>query len=360
LSNEHSSLRFLRPCILSADQLDHSGSPKPGYLKTVKEVFHETLSQPQITHIRDQVLINAQQRGFATDQLGLSLECYTLGVDQAQSDQDEQDDALRKLASVLKEQIPTIPEGEGDVDTIRAWFLDLANQPDIQAVTQVSLAVKQLAVIPPEIGGLVNLKKLDLRYNRISVIPPEIFALENLQLLALSYNNISEIPPAIGALVNLQGLFLDHNQIAEIQPAISVLVNLEHLALSQNQISVIPAEIGALVNLKCLWLNRNQISVIPDAISGLVNLEWLHLSGNQISVIPPAIFNLVDWDIFNYLDTSDSCVSAFAHLRLLDLRDNQISEISARMGDLVNGTEVIFIDHGVVIQDKPTKSCSLM
>ena len=72
---------------------------------------------------------------------------------------------------------------EDDVDKIKAWFVDPANQTAIQAVTQIDLEGKQLSVIPPEIERLVNLRELWLGNNQISVIPPEIGALVNLDFL---------------------------------------------------------------------------------------------------------------------------------------------------------------------------------
>ena len=133
--------------------------------------------------------------------------------------QNQNDDALRKLASKLKEQIPTMPEG--DVDIIRAWFLDLANQPAIQAVTRLDLSHNQISVIPPEIGALVNLRELNLRGNQIAVIPPELGALVNLRELYFSDNNISMLPPEIGSLVNLRQLDLINNQISVVPAEIA-------------------------------------------------------------------------------------------------------------------------------------------
>ena len=160
----HPSLFFLKDCLPPAMTLN-TDRLTPGYVSSVTKIFQRVLVPDQIHNIRQQVLTNAQQRVFLTNQLRLSLECYTLGAAQAQS---YQDNALRKLASVLKEQIPTMPQG--DVDTIRAWFVDLANQPAIQTVTELNLEDKQLAVLPPEIGALVNLQWFNLSYNQISVI----------------------------------------------------------------------------------------------------------------------------------------------------------------------------------------------
>ena len=157
--------------------------------------------------------------------------------------------------------------------------------------------------IPPELGGLVNLKRLNLRGNWLSgEIPPELGGLVNLKGLTLSGNQLSgEIPPELGNLVNLEGLTLSGNQLSgEIPPELGNLVNLEYLHLSRNQLSgKIPPELGNLVNLKRLNLSGNQLSgEIPPELGNLVNLEELHLPGNQLSgEIPPELGNLVklDW-----------------------------------------------------------------
>ena len=69
--------------------------------------------------------------------------------------------------------------------------------------------------IPPEIGNLTNLEKLDLRINQLTgSIPPEIGNLTNLTLLDLSENQLTgSIPPEIGNLTNLEYLLLHSNQL---------------------------------------------------------------------------------------------------------------------------------------------------
>ena len=177
--------------------------------------------------------------------------------------------------------------------------------------------------ILPELGGLVNLKGLDLSRNQLrGGIPPELGNLVNLEGLNLSGNQLSgEIPPELGGLVNLKRLTLSGNRLSgEIPPELGNLVNLEYLHLSRNQLSgKIPPELGNLVNLKRLILSGNRLSgEIPPELGNLVNLEELHLANNQLSgEIPPELGNLVN-------------------LEELHLANNQLSgEIPPELGGLV-------------------------
>ncbi|HNJ14326.1 MAG TPA: leucine-rich repeat domain-containing protein, partial [Anaerolineales bacterium] len=70
-----------------------------------------------------------------------------------------------------------------------------------------------LTSLPPEIGQLVNLKKLFLSSvhftnrptsrNQLTSLPPEIGRLTNLTKLDLSGNQLTSLPPEIGQLTNL-------------------------------------------------------------------------------------------------------------------------------------------------------------
>jgi len=80
--------------------------------------------------------------------------------------------------------------------------------------------------IPPEIGNLVNLKRLYLYDNQFTSLPPEIGNLVNLSELYLNGNQLTSLPPEIGNLENLWDLNLSGNQLASIPPEIGSLVNL--------------------------------------------------------------------------------------------------------------------------------------
>ena len=81
-------------------------------------------------------------------------------------------------------------------------------------VTELNLEENQLrGEMPPELGNLTSLRRLEIRDNQLSgEIPPELGYLTNLGTLYLLGNQLSgEIPPELGNL-NLIRLLLDHNQ----------------------------------------------------------------------------------------------------------------------------------------------------
>ena len=148
--------------------------------------------------------------------------------------------------------------------------------------------------IPPELGNLSNLGELRLGNNQLTgAIPPELGNLSNLGELWLANNRLTgTIPPELGNLDRLRELWLDNNQLTgAIPPELGNLANLESLLLSHNQLSgEIPPELGNL-NLKSLWLDNNQLTgAIPPE---LIYAGRVSLSGNQFSgCVSPALQQL--------------------------------------------------------------------
>jgi Leucine-rich repeat (LRR) protein len=60
----------------------------------------------------------------------------------------------------------------------------------------------------PEIGNLVNLEEIFLKWNRLLTVPPEIGKLMNLRKLDLKVNPLSYLPREICKLTNLEELGL--------------------------------------------------------------------------------------------------------------------------------------------------------
>ena len=157
--------------------------------------------------------------------------------------------------------------------------------------------------IPPEIGELTNLTRLDLSCNELTgEIPPEIGELTNLTKLNLSENHLTgEVLPEIGELSNLKILDLSNNELTgSIPQEIWSLKYLEVLCLSKNQlIGEIPPEIGNIPNLRVLELYHNNLTgSIPKEMGNLINMEYLRLNDNHLSgEIPSEICNLsVEWE----------------------------------------------------------------
>ena len=176
--------------------------------------------------------------------------------------------------------------------------------------------------IPPELGQLTNLERLDLTNNNLTGgIPPELGQLTKLQELNLSGNQLSgNIPAELGQLESVESLFLVHNNLTGGIPGeLRQLSNLRDLNLSTNQLSGnVPPEVGHLSNLRELNLSTNQLGgnippelgqlesveilyfidnnltgIIPPELGQLTNLRELNLSGNQLSGnVPPELGQL--------------------------------------------------------------------
>ena len=202
--------------------------------------------------------------------------------------------------------------------------------------------------IPSEIGQMTNLSNLDLGENRLSgPIPSEIGQMTNLSNLDLRGNDMSgPIPPELGQLTNLNNLTLAYSGLSGLIPSeIGQLTNLSHLNLSGNSMSgAIPPELGQLTNLIYLALAYSGLSgLIPSEIGQLTNLSRLNLRGNSMSgTIPPELGQLTNLNdlALAYNGLSGPIPSELGHLtnlRRLDLNGNSLSgSIPPELGRMSN------------------------
>ena len=203
----------------------------------------------------------------------------------------------------------------------------------------VRLRVKGLAgPLPPELGGLAKLKRLDLGANRLTgpippelgdladleelnlgtngltgPIPPELSNLASLRAVYFDRNNLTgPIPPEIGGLADLTRLYIYGNDLSgPIPPEIGSLVNLERLNLDRNNLTgPIPPELGDLTHLERLSLAHNRLTgPIPPELGGLANLTRLHLDNNDLSgPVPPELTRLTRLESLNFGDNLDLCI----------------------------------------------------
>ena len=202
--------------------------------------------------------------------------------------------------------------------------------------------------IPPELGGLSNLERLNLDRNELSgTIPPELGGLSSLQRLNLAWNHLSgAIPPELGGLSNLRWLNLSGNALSgAIPPELGDLADLRSLYLSGNALSgAIPPELGSLSHLGSLSLEWNALSgAIPAELGNLSNLGSLSLGGNDLAgAIPPELGDLSNLG-FLYLHGNDFSgpippeLGDLASLVRLWLHGNDLSgAIPPELGDLAN------------------------
>ena len=161
-------------------------------------------------------------------------------------------------------------------------------------------------MIPPELGRLGKLEYLDLSHNAWSglwgELPREFGNLAKLQVLNLADNQFEgPIPPELGALTALKRLDLSANRFRRSIPqALGQLSQLQILRLQSNELmGEIPVELAQLTNLTILDLSENGLKgEIPAELGQLTNLEELNLRGNRLmGCIPPALHRVPDDDL---------------------------------------------------------------
>ncbi len=204
--------------------------------------------------------------------------------------------------------------------------------------------------VPPELGNLANLTRLDLAHNFLSgpvptelgrltdlellhlgdndlsgPVPPELSELASLTWLSLSSNGLTgPIPPELGSLADLGSLYLGGNDlIGPIPPELGELTNLTRLSLSSNSLTgPIPTELARLTDLESLNLGYNDLSgPIPPEFGELAGLTWLSLSSNSLTgPIPPELARLAKLErlYFRYNDLTGLIPESFLALDALE------------------------------------------
>ncbi|XP_064550396.1 leucine-rich repeat-containing protein 40 isoform X3 [Drosophila montana] len=202
---------------------------------------------------------------------------------------------------------------------------------NLLTLTVLQLHDNALVALPPEIGKLEKLVRLNLSHNKLSELPIELFSLPELRHLNISHNefielnpdisnlhmlefldagnnNINSLPGGIGFLVRLTALLLGDNHIKELPPDIVYMRSLQKLDLMKNDLIALPEDMGLLRKLQCLYVQHNDIKELPG-FEGNEALNELHASNNFIERVP-----------------KDLCAN-LPHLKILDLRDNKITQL---------------------------------
>lgn len=192
--------------------------------------------------------------------------------------------------------------------------------------------------------------------NNISDLSP-LSGYDRLYMCDLSVNNISDISAL--PVENLDDLDLSTNSISDISH-IHNMESISYLDLAYNQITDISALEGChkLHNLK---LNNNNISDI-SAIRDCFRIHTLDISYNQVSDIS-AVATIDDLERFTArsnqitdISSLASCETLKSKASSLDLRDNQISDISGFNG--YTSLKHIYISNNNITDISPLAGCS--
>ncbi len=190
---------------------------------------------------------------------------------------------------------------------------------ELTALERLNLRRNSLrGAIPSSFSRLTELRELHLDGNYLSLeFPTEVIELTNLEVLSLDGTK-GPIPPEVGRLVNLKTLRLGPGSskatAGPIPPELGDLANLEHLHLGSSGLTgAIPPELGRLANLKTLGLEFNQLTgAIPPELGDLANLKTLSLASNQLTgSIPPELSGMRSLDFVLLLENQLSgCIPA--------------------------------------------------
>ena len=203
--------------------------------------------------------------------------------------------------------------------------------------------------VPPELGNLANLTRLDLAHNFLSgPVPTELGNLTDLESLHLGGNDLSgPVPPELGNLANLTRLDLGHNFLSGPVPTeLGHLADLEFLHLGYNDLSgPVPTELGHLADLEFLHLGYNDLSgPIPPELGHLTDLESLHLGGNDLSgPIPAELGELAN---LTWLSLSSNSLTGPVPPELGRLGD--LESLTLRYNDLTGPIPESFVELGAL------------
>lgn len=132
---------------------------------------------------------------------------------------------------------------------------------------------------------------------------------EHLFLTVIHINNnlLTELPPEIGSLIYLKRLNASHNRLTELPKEIGNLLSLIELNVSHNRLIELPKEIGLLHCLKYLYLSTNNLVSLPEETGNLLLVE-ITVDGN---LLYPPMSDIVYTTrrIMGYIKTHSDTVS---------------------------------------------------
>ncbi|XP_002014014.2 leucine-rich repeat-containing protein 40 isoform X4 [Drosophila persimilis] len=178
----------------------------------------------------------------------------------------------------------------------------------LEKLMRLNVSRNKLCDLPRELYSLPELRHLNISYNEFSELNPDISDLHMLEFLDAGHNSIKSLPGGIGFLVRLTALLLPYNHIKDLPPDLVNMRSLQRLDLMQNDLTCLPEDMGLLRKLQFLYIQHNDILELTD-FEGNETLTELHASNNYISNIPVRM-----------------CEN-LPHLKVLDLRDNKITQL---------------------------------
>nr|CAD7203459.1 unnamed protein product [Timema douglasi] len=177
---------------------------------------------------------------------------------------------------------------------------DVSDFPDryaMRSCRSLNIASKELGSVPISVfeeAREAEVTSVDLSKNCLSRMPDGLFCLsDKLTDLNLSCNSLTSVPKEIGKLWRLQYLALDRNMLTDLPRDLATMDKLRELVLSYNKFQDIPECVYDLQGLEILAIRGNQLAAISvPGLARLKRLAVLDLADNNISQVPPQLGNL--------------------------------------------------------------------
>nr|CAD7455508.1 unnamed protein product [Timema tahoe] len=185
---------------------------------------------------------------------------------------------------------PGSREGIGEVS-------DFPDRYTMRSCRSLNVASKELGSVPTSVfeeACEAEVTSVDLSKNCLSQMPDGLFRLsDKLTDLNLSCNSLTSVPKEIVKLWHLQYLALDRNMLTDLPQELATMDKLRELVLSYNKFQDIPECVYDLKGLEILAMRGNKLSTISVAgLARLKRLAVLDLADNNISQVPPQLGNL--------------------------------------------------------------------
>ncbi|KAF4144927.1 Leucine rich repeat [Phytophthora infestans] len=165
------------------------------------------------------------------------------------------------------------------------WEIVLPSASDTSTALQFvnHCTEENYATIPPALDrwdGVDHLQLLVLSGNELLDLPPSIGKLKRLKRLEAENNKLLTLPDVLQGLEALETLKLGMNGLATLPPSFSKLVNLTDVDIKLNRLRDLPERLGDLQQLRVLDASSNVLETLPRSFLALKRIVTLRLSGN--------------------------------------------------------------------------------
>ncbi|XP_057674214.1 erbin isoform X2 [Corythoichthys intestinalis] len=229
--------------------------------------------------------------------------------------------------------------------TLQELFLD-ANQIEelpkqlfnCQLLQRLSMPDNDVAVLPPGVANLINLRELDVSKNSIQEFPENIKNCKVLTVVEASVNPISKLPDGFTQLMSLTQLYLNDAFLEFLPASFGRLTKLQILELRENQLKMLPKSVQKLIQLERLDLGSNEFTEVPEVLEQLTGLKELWMDGNRLTFLPGmlgTLKQLLYLDVSkNNLEMVDEQICGCENLQDLLLSNNALTQLPGSIGSL--------------------------